>query len=134
MVTPAGDAGAPPAFGGMALRRGGPRLRRSRPGDHRGTPLVLHRDGLERLIAATEHAERRAIRPWKRGEPAYVHDLNHRLAGILDSQGNLRVMRHDGLGPAHRAPRRQPWSAALPLSTPRGNVTETRSTPRDSES
>ena len=64
--------------------------------DHRGTPLVLNSDGLQRLVAATEHAKVGDVvsaRP-----TSYVYDLNDKLAGILDSQGNLRVMRNDGLG------------------------------------
>lgn len=64
--------------------------------DHRGTPLVLHRDGLARLTAVTEHANAGAgVEAWR---TTYSYDLNDKLAAILDSQGNLRVIRHDGLG------------------------------------
>ena len=64
--------------------------------DHRGTPLVLQSDGLQRLVAAIEHVKvGDRVTAWP---TRYVHDLNDKLTGILDSQGNLRVMRHDGLG------------------------------------
>ena len=64
--------------------------------NHRGTPLVLESDGLERLVGVTEHVRRsNGVEPWR---TLYFHDLNDKLAGILDSQNNLRVMRHDGLG------------------------------------
>ena len=64
--------------------------------NRRGTPLVLHSDGLQRLIRATEHVRQDGVlTAWR---TRYVHDLNDRLTGILDSQNNLRVMRYDGLG------------------------------------
>ena len=64
--------------------------------DHRGTPLVLKSDGLQRLVTAIEHVKvGDSVTAWP---TRYVHDLNDKLTGILDSQGNLRVMRHDGLG------------------------------------
>ena len=64
--------------------------------DHRGTPLVLQWDGLGRLIATTEHLKMSdTAEEWR---TSYVHDLNDKLSGIRDSQGNLRLMRHDGLG------------------------------------
>ena len=64
--------------------------------DHRGTPFVLRSDGLERLIGVTEQVKRGSrISAWS---TRYFHDLNDKLVGILDSQSNLRVTRHDGLG------------------------------------
>ena len=64
--------------------------------DHLGTPLVLNSDGLQRLVAVIEHVKvGDVLAAW---QTRYVHDINDKLAGILDSQGNLRVMRHDGLG------------------------------------
>ena len=64
--------------------------------DHRGTPLVLQWDGLERLVDVMEHVKGdNTVEAWR---TSYVHDLNDKLSGILDSQSNLRVMRHDGLG------------------------------------
>ena len=64
--------------------------------DRRGTPLVLDSDGLERLVAVTEHVKRGDAREaWR---TRYAHDLNDKLSGIVDSQDNLRLMRHDGLG------------------------------------
>ena len=64
--------------------------------DHRGTPLVLDSDGLERLVGVTEHIKRGDVmEAWR---TRYVHDLNDKLSGIVDSQDNLRLMRHDGLG------------------------------------
>ena len=64
--------------------------------NHRGTPVVLDSDGLERLVGVTEHVKRGDVaQAWR---TRYVHDLNDRLSGIVDSQDNLRLMRHDGLG------------------------------------
>ena len=64
--------------------------------DHRRTPLVLTLDGLQRLISTTEHVNvGNTTSAWK---TRYFHDLNDKLAGVLDGQGNLRIMRHDGLG------------------------------------
>ena len=64
--------------------------------DRRGTPLVLDSDGLERLVEVTEHVKRGdAVEAWR---TRYAHDLNDMLSGIVDSQDNLRLMRHDGLG------------------------------------
>ena len=90
--------------------------------DHRGTPLVLQWDGLDRLIAVTEHVRTGgAVKGWK---TRYVHDLNDKLSGVLDSRGNLRVVRHDGLGrrialhDVNRGLLRFSFDAA-------GNVTET---------
>ena len=64
--------------------------------NHRGTPLALESDGLGRLVGVTEHVrDGDGVAAWP---TRYTHDLNDKLAGILDSQSNLRVMRHDGLG------------------------------------
>ena len=64
--------------------------------DHRGTPVALDSDGLERLVGVTEHVKRGdGLEAWR---TRYAHDLNDKLSGIVDSQDNLRLMRHDGLG------------------------------------
>ena len=91
--------------------------------DRRGTPLVLESDGLERLVEVTEHVKRGdAVEAWR---TRYAHDLNDKLSGIVDSQDNLRLMRHDGLGrrivlhDVNRGLMRFLFDAA-------GNVTDTR--------
>ncbi len=67
---------------------------------HADTPHVHLNDGLGRLIGTqevvklTDDGETGPATVW---ETLYTYDLNNKLTQIVDSQGNTKVMRYDGL-------------------------------------